>query len=41
MNPDWNLEPTDDDCELCAENELDECICDEDDWEVYDDDLSE
>jgi hypothetical protein len=37
-NPDWNFEPLDDECENC----LEECECDDDDdWEVYDDDLSE
>lgn len=36
MNPDWNLEPVDDDCEKCASNDLDECYCKEPDWEVYD-----
>ena len=41
MNPDWNFEPDDDECERCIEEGLDECECDEDDWEVYDDDLSE
>ena len=40
MNHDWNFEPNDEDeCENC----LEECECDKDadDWEVYDDDLSE
>lgn len=37
MSEDWNFEPDDDECEICIEKELEECICDEDDWEVYDD----
>lgn len=41
MNPDWNLEPVDDDCECepCLDegecNEICRCM-NEDDWEVYD-----
>lgn len=27
MNPDWNLEPDDDECETCGSEGLDECIC--------------
>ena len=39
-NPDWNFDPLDDECEKCVEEELDECICDEDDWEVEDGDIN-
>lgn len=35
MNHDWNFEEPDED-EVCGECE-DDCKCNEDDWEVYDD----
>lgn len=37
MKHDWNFEPNEDECEICTELFSDECFCDEDDWEVYDD----
>ena len=35
-NPDWNF----DTLLALVEEELDECICDEDDWEVEDGDIN-
>ena len=37
MNPDWNLEPKDNECQYCIDEGEEECWCDEDDWEVEDD----
>ena len=38
MNPDWNLEPNDEERGSCIiEEGKEECFCDEPDWEVYDD----
>lgn len=41
MSHDWNFDPLDEECERCIEEELDECVCDEDDWEVDDDDIGD
>lgn len=37
MNPDWNLEPPDDECSVCADKGLEECEC----GDVYEPDTLE